>query len=88
MALNIYPDGMTCMAGNCSFSGELAGRNAACVTIEEPSVSVFEIGFDGCLGKDVRRGKEISSAYKMCQVPTALCVQDMCGERLAGYREI
>lgn len=48
---DIYPDGMTCMAGNCSFSVNWQGEMRPCVTIEEPSVSVFEIGFDAAWEK-------------------------------------
>lgn len=41
-----YPQGMTCMAGNCSFSVSWQGQMRPCVTIEEPSVPVFETGFE------------------------------------------
>lgn len=42
---HVYPDGITCMAGNCSFAVNWQGRIRPCVTLEEPSVSVFETGF-------------------------------------------
>ena len=42
----VYPQGMTCMAGNCSFSVNWQGQMRPCVTIEEPSVPVFEMGFE------------------------------------------
>lgn len=48
---DIYPDGMTCMAGNCSFSVNWQGEMRPCVTIEEPSVPVFEMGFDAAWEK-------------------------------------
>lgn len=40
-----YPDGITCLAGNCSFTVNWQGEMRPCVTLSEPSVSVFEIGF-------------------------------------------
>lgn len=48
---DIYPEGMTCMAGNCSFSVNWQGEMRPCVTIEEPSVPVFEMGFDAAWEK-------------------------------------
>ena len=48
---DVYPDGMTCMAGNCSFSVNWQGEMRPCVTIEEPSVPVFEMGFDAAWEK-------------------------------------
>lgn len=48
---DIYPEGMACMAGNCSFSVNWQGEMRPCVTIEEPSVPVFEIGFDAAWEK-------------------------------------
>ena len=48
---DIYPEGMTCMAGSCSFSVNWQGEMRPCVTIEEPSVPVFEIGFDAAWEK-------------------------------------
>ena len=41
-----YPDGITCMAGNCSFTVNWQGEMRPCVTLEEPSVPVFETGFE------------------------------------------
>ena len=40
-----YPDGITCMAGNCSFAVNWQGEMRPCVTLEEPSAPVFEVGF-------------------------------------------
>lgn len=40
------PNGITCMAGNCSFSVNWQGKMCPCVTLEEPSVPVFETGFE------------------------------------------
>ena len=41
-----YPEGITCMAGNCSFTVNWQGEMRPCVTLEEPSVPVFETGFE------------------------------------------
>lgn len=41
-----YPNGLTCMAGNCSFSVNWQGEMRPCVTLEEPSVPVFDTGFE------------------------------------------
>ena len=55
---DIYPDGMTCMAGNCSFSVNWQGEMRPCVTIEEPSVPVFEMGFEDAWEKMLRETKK------------------------------
>ena len=41
-----YPSGITCMAGNCSFAVNWQGEMRPCVTLEEPSVPVFDTGFE------------------------------------------
>ena len=41
-----YPDGITCMAGNCSFAVNWQGGMRPCVTLEEPSVPLFVTGFE------------------------------------------
>lgn len=41
-----YPDGITCMAGNCSFTVNWQGEMHPCVMLEEPSVPVLETGFE------------------------------------------
>lgn len=43
---NVYSEGITCMAGNCSFAVNWQGEMRPCVTLEEPSVPVFETGFE------------------------------------------
>lgn len=43
---NVYSEGITCMAGNCSFAVNWQGEMRPCVTLEEPSVLVFETGFE------------------------------------------
>lgn len=40
------PSGITCMAGNCSFAVNWQGEMRPCVTLEEPSVPVFDTGFE------------------------------------------
>lgn len=42
----IYPDRISCMSGNCSFTVNWQGEMRPCVTLEEPGVPVFEIGFE------------------------------------------
>ena len=46
-----YPGGITCMAGNCSFTVNWQGEMRPCVTLEEPSVPVFETGFEAAWKK-------------------------------------
>ena len=41
---NVYSEGITCMAGNCSFAVNWQGEMRPCVTLEDPSVPVFETG--------------------------------------------
>lgn len=41
-----YPGGITCMAGNCSFTVNWQGKMRPCVMLSKPSASVFEIGFE------------------------------------------
>lgn len=43
---DVYPEGITCMAGNCSFAVSWQGEMRPCITLEEPSVPVFETGFE------------------------------------------
>lgn len=40
-----YPDGLTCLAGSCSFAVGWQGQMRPCVTFSEPSLPVFEMGF-------------------------------------------
>lgn len=42
----VYPEKISCMAGNCSFAVGWQGEMRPCVTLSEPSVPVFEIGFE------------------------------------------
>ena len=42
----VYPAQISCMAGNCSFAVNWQGQMRPCVSLEEPSVPVFETGFD------------------------------------------
>ncbi len=41
-----YPAGISCMAGNCSFAINWQGQMRPCITLSEPSVPVFEMGFE------------------------------------------
>lgn len=42
----VYPAGISCMAGNCSFAINWQGQMRPCITLSEPSVPVFETGFE------------------------------------------
>lgn len=53
----VYPVGITCMAGNCSFAVNWQGEMRPCVTLEEPSVPVFETGFEAAWKKMVKEAK-------------------------------
>ena len=41
-----YGTGIFCLAGNCSFTVNWQGELRPCVSLNEPSVSVFERGFE------------------------------------------
>lgn len=57
----IYPDQITCLAGNCSFAISWKGEMRPCVTFDKPAVSVFEKGFEPAW-------KEISQEAKKLRV--------------------
>lgn len=58
---NVYSEGITCMAGNCSFAVNWQGEMRPCVTLEKPSVPVFEVGFE-------RAWQQISEKVKAYRV--------------------
>ena len=41
-----YPTGVSCMAGNCSFTVNWQGEMRPCVSLSEPASDVFEVGFE------------------------------------------
>lgn len=43
---NNYPDGVSCLAGNCGFTVNWKGEMKPCVTFDKPAVSVFDVGFE------------------------------------------
>lgn len=57
----VYPEKISCMAGNCSFAIGWNGEMRPCVTLSEPSVPVFEKGFEAAW-------KEISEKAKVFRV--------------------
>lgn len=59
-----YPDGITCMAGNCSFAVNWQGMMRPCVTLEEPSIPVFEMGFEAAWKKVSRKVKTFRVSEK------------------------
>lgn len=42
----VYPAGNTCLAGRCSFTVDWKGNMRPCVMLQEPSVNVFQHGFE------------------------------------------
>lgn len=54
----IYPDCVSCLAGNCGFTINWKGEMKPCVTFDEPAVSVFEVGFDEAWRQIFQRTKE------------------------------
>lgn len=53
-----YPDGVSCLAGNCGFTVNWKGEMKPCVTFDEPAVSVFEVGFEEAWRQISRKTKE------------------------------
>lgn len=47
----VYPGQISCMAGNCSFAINWKGQIRPCLTLEEPTISVFEHGFEEAWGQ-------------------------------------
>lgn len=61
----VYPEHLSCMAGSCSFAVGWQGEMRPCVTLSEPSASVFEEGFETAW-------KTVSEQAKQ------LCVNEAC----------
>lgn len=60
----VYTNQISCLAGNCSFTVNWQGEMRPCVTLPEPSVPVFEIGFDAAWKEISRKSKELHSNEK------------------------
>ena len=56
--VSTYPDGVSCLAGNCGFTINWKGEMKPCVTFDEHAVSVFEVGFDEAWRQISQRTKE------------------------------
>ena len=56
----VYPAGVSCMAGNCSFTVNWQGELRPCVSLSEPAVRVFETGFETAWREVSRRTKAFS----------------------------
>lgn len=71
---NLYTDHVSCYAGNCSFTINWQGEMRPCVVMSEPSVSVFEIGFEKAWNYIVEETSKIklNSKCKSCNLRT-LC---------------
>ena len=52
------------MAGNCSFAVNWQGEMRPCVTLEEPSVPVFETGFEAAWKKMAKEAKLLKGSEK------------------------
>jgi radical SAM protein with 4Fe4S-binding SPASM domain len=78
-----YPDGITCMAGNCSFTVNWQGEMRPCVTLEEPSVPVFETGFEAAWGQVSKSSKLLKGNAKCreCRL-RPVCKTCVAGARL------
>lgn len=57
----IYTQHISCLAGNCSFTVNWQGEMRPCVTLPEPTVPVFEVGFDAAWKEISRKSKELRS---------------------------
>ena len=55
----VYPAGVSCMAGNCSFTVNWQGELRPCVSLSEPAVRVFETGFEAAWRKIVEETGKI-----------------------------
>lgn len=64
-----YPSGITCMAGNCSFAVNWQGEMRPCVTLEEPTVSVFKTGFEAAWREISEKAKKFRINDKCTECP-------------------
>lgn len=55
---NSYPEGVSCLAGNCGFTVNWKGEMKPCVTFDEPAVSVFDVGFEEAWRQISQKTKE------------------------------
>ena len=65
----VYPDQITCLAGNCSFAVSWDGRMRPCVTFEKPAVSAFEQGFEAAWRKISQKAKELRLSESCVRCP-------------------
>lgn len=62
-----HPAGISCMAGNCSFTVNWQGNMHPCVSLDYPSVNVFEVGFENAWEKISTESKKIHIHNKCIQ---------------------
>lgn len=55
---NSYPEGVSCLAGNCGFTVNWKGEMKPCVMFDEPAVSVFNVGFEEAWRQISQKTKE------------------------------
>ena len=70
----VYPAGVSCMAGNCSFTVNWQGELRPCVSLSEPAVRVFETGFETAWGEVSRRTK----VFRLNQKCTTCRLRAVC----------
>ena len=70
----IYPAGVSCLAGNCSFTVNWQGEMRPCVSLSEPAAPVFETGFEPAWKKISEGTKEFRLNEKCIRCPLrAVC---------------
>lgn len=65
----VYPNHISCLAGNCSFAVNWQGEMRPCVTFTEPSVPVFETGFQTAWQKISKQSKDFLFHKKCTTCP-------------------
>ena len=65
---------MSCMAGRCSFTVNWQGEMRPCVVMNEPSISVFEVGFE----KAWEYISEVTSKILLNEKCSFCCMRHLC----------
>ena len=69
-----YPATVSCLASNCSFAIDWRGNMRPCVTLEEPAVPVFELGFEDSWNKISKETKH----FRLNKKCTACRLRPLC----------
>ena len=85
----VYPAGVSCMAGNCSFTVNWQGELRPCVSLSEPAVRVFETGFETAR-REVSRRTKVRAVCKTCVASAQLETgeYDATPEYLCRYAKV